>query len=202
MNHTVKGFNIVNEAEVDVFPEIPCFSMIQRMLAIWSLVPLHFLNPACTSGSSWFTYCWSLAWRTEHYLVSIWNECNCVVVWTFFGIALLWDWSENCPFLVLWPLLSFPNLLKTAVLNCVFIHSGRPISLIIFKVREGTILIIMIIFYFSILKASSPCWFGKKLLSSHRQVFPSHVSGTVLSVGGEQCINLSSAFRSLWFVRG
>ena len=26
--------------------------MIQRMLAIWYLVPLLFLNPACTSGSS------------------------------------------------------------------------------------------------------------------------------------------------------
>ena len=37
--------------------------MIQQMLAIWSLVPLHFLNPACTSGSSQFTYYWSLAWR-------------------------------------------------------------------------------------------------------------------------------------------
>ena len=34
-----------------------------RMLAIWSLVPLPFLNPACTSGSSQFTSCWSLAWR-------------------------------------------------------------------------------------------------------------------------------------------
>ena len=33
------------------------------MLAIWSLVPLPFLKPAWTSGSSWFTYCWSLAWR-------------------------------------------------------------------------------------------------------------------------------------------
>ena len=33
------------------------------MLSIWSLVPLSFLNPAWTSGSSWFTYCWSLAWR-------------------------------------------------------------------------------------------------------------------------------------------
>ena len=31
--------------------------------------------------------------------------------WTFFGIALLWDLNENWPFLVLWPLLSFPNLL-------------------------------------------------------------------------------------------
>ena len=37
--------------------------MIQQMLAIWSLVPLPFLNP-WTSGSSNFTYCWSLAWRT------------------------------------------------------------------------------------------------------------------------------------------
>ena len=37
--------------------------MIQWMLAVWSLVPLPFLNPAWTSGSSWFTYCWSLGWR-------------------------------------------------------------------------------------------------------------------------------------------
>ena len=36
------------------------FSVIQWMLAIWSLVSLPFLNPAYTSGSSWFTYCWSL----------------------------------------------------------------------------------------------------------------------------------------------
>ena len=38
------------------------FSMIQRMLAIWSLVPLPFLKPAWTSGSSRFTYWWSLVW--------------------------------------------------------------------------------------------------------------------------------------------
>ena len=47
----------------------------------------------------------------EHYFTSVWNECNCVVVWAFFGIAFLWDCNENWPFLVLWPLLSFPNLL-------------------------------------------------------------------------------------------
>ena len=61
--HTVKGFGIVNKAEIDVFLELSCFLMIQWMLAIWSLVPLPFLNPAWTSGSSWFVYCWSLAWR-------------------------------------------------------------------------------------------------------------------------------------------
>ena len=47
----------------------------------------------------------------EHSFTSMWDECNCAVVWTFFGIAFLWDWNENWPFSVLWPLLSFPNLL-------------------------------------------------------------------------------------------
>ena len=47
----------------------------------------------------------------ELYLTSIWDECNCAVVWAFFGIAFPWDWNENWPFPVLWPLLSFPNLL-------------------------------------------------------------------------------------------
>ena len=44
----------------------------------------------------------------EHYFSSVWDECNCVVVWAFFGIAFLWDWNENWLFPVLWPLLSFP----------------------------------------------------------------------------------------------
>ena len=47
----------------------------------------------------------------EHYFTSVWDEYNCVVVWAFFGIAFLWDWNENWLFLVLWPLLTFPNLL-------------------------------------------------------------------------------------------
>ena len=47
----------------------------------------------------------------EHYFARVWEECNCALVWTFFGIAFLWDWNENWPFPILWPLLSFPNLL-------------------------------------------------------------------------------------------
>ena len=43
----------------------------------------------------------------EHYLVTVQNDCNCVVIWTFFGTDFLWDWNENWPFPVLWPLLSF-----------------------------------------------------------------------------------------------
>ena len=34
----------------------------------------------------------------EHYFACVWDECNCAVVWTFFGIAFLWDWNENWPF--------------------------------------------------------------------------------------------------------
>ena len=55
--HTVNVFSIVNEAEVDIFWNSLALSMIQQMLVTWSLVPLHFLNLACSSGSSLFTHC-------------------------------------------------------------------------------------------------------------------------------------------------
>ena len=31
----------------------------------------------------------------DHYFASVWDECNCVVVWAFFGIAFLWDWNKT-----------------------------------------------------------------------------------------------------------
>ena len=110
--YTVKGFSLVDEAEVDDFLEFSSFSMIQRILAIWSLVPLPFLKPAWASGSSQFLYCLSLAWRILSIwkFTSMWDECYCVVV-SILSIAFLWDWNESWPFPILWPLLSFPNLL-------------------------------------------------------------------------------------------
>ena len=46
--HTVKGFGIVIKAEIDVFfwNSLVFSVFFQRMLAIWSLVPLPFLKPA------------------------------------------------------------------------------------------------------------------------------------------------------------
>ena len=108
------------------------FLIIQGMLAIWSLVPLPFLAstgrlfPTEPPGkpSSAFSKSILNIWKFmvhvllkpglenfEHYFTSMWDECNCVVVWTFLGIAFLWDCNENWHFPVLWPLLSFPNLL-------------------------------------------------------------------------------------------
>ena len=59
----------------------------------------------------------------KHHFTSMWDECNCMVIWAFFGIAFLWDWNENWPFPVLWPLLSFPNLLA-----CWVPHSQHHLS--------------------------------------------------------------------------
>ena len=109
--HTVKGFGIVNKAEIDVFLELSCFS--SDLVDVGNLI----------SGSSAFSKTSLNIWKFtvhillkpglenfEHYFTSVWDECNCAVVWTFFHIALLWDWNVNWPFLVLLPLLSFPNL--------------------------------------------------------------------------------------------
>ena len=108
--HIVKGFGIVNKAEIDVFLELSCFFSDPADVAIWSLVPLPW-----TSLNIWkFTVHILLKpglENFEHYFTSMWDECNCAVVWAFFGIAFLWDWNENWPLPVLWPLLSFPNLL-------------------------------------------------------------------------------------------
>ena len=110
VTHTVKGFSVVNEA--DVFLELSCFFDDQTDVGDLISHSSAFLNPAWTSTSSGFMYCWSLTWRKfQHYFATMWDECNCVIAWIFFSIALLWDWNENGLFPVLWPLLSFPNLL-------------------------------------------------------------------------------------------
>ena len=95
--HRVKGFGKVNKAKVDVFLEFSSFFlMIQQMLKI--LFVLHVL---LKPGLENFKHCFA----------SVWDECNCSVLWTFFGVAFLLGWNENWPFPALWSLLSFPSLL-------------------------------------------------------------------------------------------
>ena len=79
MIHTVKGFGIVNKAEMFFWNSL-AFSMIQRMLSIWFLVPLPFLNPAWIPGLSWFMYCWSLAWRILTITLPA-GEMSAIVQW-------------------------------------------------------------------------------------------------------------------------
>ena len=100
--HTVKGFSMVNKAEIDVFLELSCF--FHDPEDVGNLI----------SGSSAFSKT-SLNIREftvhillkpglenfEHYSTSMWDECNCVVVWTFFallffGIGMKTDIFQSC----------------------------------------------------------------------------------------------------------
>ena len=61
--YAVKSFGIINKAEVNVFLEFFCF--FYDPMDVGNLISgsSAFLNPAWTSGSLWFMYYWSLAWR-------------------------------------------------------------------------------------------------------------------------------------------
>ena len=97
--HTVKGFGIVNKAEIDVFLELSCFfddpedagnlisgssAFSKTSLNIWKFSVHVLLKPGLENF--------------EHYSTSVWGDCNCAVIWAFFGIVFLWDWNENWPF--------------------------------------------------------------------------------------------------------
>ena len=84
--YTVKGFGIVNKA--DIFLELSCFfydptdvgnsisgsSVFSKsILYVWKFLVPVLLNPSFKD--------------LEHYLASMLNECNSVVLWTFFVIA-------------------------------------------------------------------------------------------------------------------
>ena len=96
--HTVKGFGIVNKAEIDVFLELSCFfddpadvgnlisgssAFSKTSLNIWKFTVHILLKPGLENF--------------KHYFTSLWDECDCGVVWAFFGIAFLRDWNENWP---------------------------------------------------------------------------------------------------------
>ena len=95
----VEVFGIVNKAEVGVLLELSRFfddpidvgnltsgfsAFSKTILNIWKFMVHVLLKPGLENF--------------EHYFTSVWDECNCAVVWTFFGIAFLWDWNENWPF--------------------------------------------------------------------------------------------------------
>ena len=94
--YTVKGLSSINEAELDVLLKFSCFlndpvdfdnltygfsAFCKSSLNIWKFTVHVLLKPGLENF--------------EHYFTSVWDECNCAVVWAFFGIAFLWDWNEN-----------------------------------------------------------------------------------------------------------
>ena len=95
--YTVKDFDIIKEAEVDVFLELSCLfndptdvdnlisgssAFSKSSLNMWNFTVHVLLKPGLENF--------------EHYFTSVWGECNRVLVWAFFGIAFLWDWFQSC----------------------------------------------------------------------------------------------------------
>ena len=99
--HTIKGFGIVNKAEIDVSLEFSCFfydptdvdnlisgssAFSKSILNIWKFTVHVLLKPGLENF--------------EHYFTSVWYECNCAVVWAFFGVAFLglgWKLTFSSP---------------------------------------------------------------------------------------------------------
>ena len=94
---TVKGFHIVNKAELDVFLELSCFShdpadvgnlisgssaFSETSLNIWKFTVPVLLKPGLENF--------------EHYFASVWDELNCVAVWAFFGTGMKTDLFLSC----------------------------------------------------------------------------------------------------------
>ena len=124
--HTVKGFGTVNKGEIDIFLELSCFFDDPADVGNW------------LSGSSAFSKTSLNIWKFtvhillkpglenfEHYFTSMWDECNCAVVWAFFGIVFLRDFIQCSCFITELILLQQAHQLFSALNSSLpFLHHG------------------------------------------------------------------------------
>ena len=102
-SHTVKGFGIVNKAEVDTFLELFCFfydptdvgnlisgssAFSKSSLNIWKFTVHVLLKPGLENF--------------EHYFTSMWDECNCElsslsIPWHCLSLELEWKLTFSSP---------------------------------------------------------------------------------------------------------
>ena len=100
--YTVKAFGTVKKAQLELlFWNSLTFSMIQQMLAMWSLVPLPFLNPAWTSGvhssctaEAWLGEFWALLCQHVRW-VQLCGSLN--ILWHCLSLGLGWKLTFSSP---------------------------------------------------------------------------------------------------------
>ena len=100
------------------------FLMIQRMLTIWSLVPLPFLKPAWTFGSSRFMYHWSLAWRILSITLLACEMSTIVsslsILWHCLSLGLEWKLTFSSPVATA-EFSKFADILSEALLTALYL---------------------------------------------------------------------------------
>ena len=94
--HTVKGFSVVDETEVEIFLKFPCFlydpanagnlisgssAFFKLSMDIWKFLVHIMLNPSMQDF--------------KHDLTGMGDECDCPMVSTFFGTTLLGTSDED-----------------------------------------------------------------------------------------------------------
>jgi len=133
------------------------------MLLIWFLVPLLSKSSLNIWKFSVHILLKPSLENFEHYFARMWNECNCVVVWTLFVIAFLWDWNENRLFPVLWS----PNFLA------YWVQHFKASSFRIWNSSTGIPSPPLALFVTSFLR---PTWLGSMWV-----IIPSWLSGSLRS---------------------
>ena len=98
--HTAKGFNVINEAEVDVLLEFSCFFYDPTDAGNLISGSSAFSKSTWTSGSSQFTYCWRLG---EFWALLCWHVrwvqlCGSLsVLWHCLSLGLEWKRTFSSP---------------------------------------------------------------------------------------------------------
>ena len=100
--HTVKGFGIVNKAEIYIFLELSHFFDDPADVGNFISGSSAFSKTSVNIWSSWFMYCWSLAWRILS-ITLLACEMSAIVWWfehslalLFFGIGMKTDLFQSC----------------------------------------------------------------------------------------------------------
>ena len=160
--YRVKGFGIINKAELDIFLELSCFfydptgdgnlicgssAFSKSSLNIWKFKVHILLKPGLENF--------------EHYFASVWDECNCAVVWTSFGTADLFKIVLLCILVCTSssasvrskPSLSFivPIFANVLLVFLVFLKSSLVSPILLFS---------SISLYLSLRKATNPIKLG------------------------------------------
>ena len=118
---TVKGFGIVNKTEIDVFLELSCFfcdwADVGNLISRSSAFSKTSLNILLKPGLKNF----------EHYFTSVWDECNCAVVYLHILCVCVCVWERERERVLDIILISHTHICKIIIMLILITDECNPI---------------------------------------------------------------------------